>query len=67
MLSSKRASGSLAAIAGALAVMLAAATGEAAVLPAPVAGYSISGVQLAGDVCGPGRQMGPGGRRCWPN
>jgi len=61
MLSRILASGSLAAIAGAFAMIMTATAVEAAILPAPVGDYSTSGVQLAGDACGPGRQAGPNG------
>jgi hypothetical protein len=61
MLSRKLVGGSLAAIAGAFAMIMAATAVEAAILPAAVSDYSISGVQLAGDACGPGRQAGPNG------
>lgn len=61
MLSGKLA-GAKAAIAGALAMIMAATAAGAAVLPAPVVDASISGVQLAaGNVCGPGAQQGANG------
>ena len=61
MLSRKLASGSLAAIAGAFAMIMAATAADAAIMPAPVVDYSTSGVQLADGACGPGRQQGPNG------
>jgi hypothetical protein len=61
MLSRQFTSCSLAAIAGAFTMMMAATTADAAILPAPVSDSSIFDVQLAGDVCGPGRRPGANG------
>ena len=44
-------------LAVAFATVLAGATAQAAILPAPVLGNATSSVQLVGVVCGPGRHL----------
>ncbi len=62
MVSRTLASGSLAAIAGAFALILAAPAVDAAVLPTRLGDAALPAAQLvAGNVCGPGRQMGQNG------
>jgi len=57
MISRKVLGGSLAALVGAGALLLAATTAEAAMSPAPAAGYSSPDVQLAW--CAAGLRVGP--------
>jgi hypothetical protein len=51
----------LAVIACAIGVILTASVAQAAIWAAPIVKPSAQGVQLAGEVCGPGRKAGPNG------